>query len=268
MSKGQRACDFCRSRKSACQIDTAPPCRLCIGHSKSCTFTGVKVRRNAPQSRRQLTATTVPKTPSAVPAEPSVASPAIHFAGPQLEDSNGFHLDSQDWNEFFFTDIGETASFDTPFDSSITGEQPRSNGLSAPSNIGRNSDEVMGDFHPRFFEEIFKESPQPQTEERSLDQLGEVTAELCGLTGDMDPYLLRRYRFNENAEFGFSKLSIRTVQDTTIPAQFLLSPTDLSSHVGAEAELQDSYNSDRQDDEREKLAELIPLEIGARLVQL
>ena len=126
---------------------------------------------------------------------------------------------------------------------------------------------VRDDFHPRFFDEIFKESPRTQAHERSLDQLPDVTAQLCGLTGDMDPYLLRRYRYNENAEFGFSKLSIRTTQDTTLPVQFLLSNKDLSSESQAETELEDEQHLSVGNG-RSLLSNLIPTEIGRRLIKL
>ncbi|KAL2060866.1 hypothetical protein VTL71DRAFT_8918 [Oculimacula yallundae] len=117
------------------------------------------------------------------------------------------------------------------------------------------------------FEDFFGATPSVQAQERSLDNLPSMAAELCGLTGDMDPYVLRRYRYNDNSEFEFSKLSIRATQDEAVPVQFLLSPTDLSSASRTEAELEDG-GLRSMDSDRERLSELIPIEIGKRLIQL
>jgi hypothetical protein len=38
MSKRQHTCDLCRSRKSACRIYNALPCRLCASRGRTCTF--------------------------------------------------------------------------------------------------------------------------------------------------------------------------------------------------------------------------------------
>src|SRR6478735_9005357 len=63
MSKRQRPCDFCRSRKTACRIDVSPPCRSCQLHGKECTFVETPKPRKRPQSpevsRVQLGASSV-----------------------------------------------------------------------------------------------------------------------------------------------------------------------------------------------------------------
>lgn len=48
MSKRDRPCDFCRSRKSACCIDAGPPCQLCAVRGRRCTFD------KAPPSRKKV----------------------------------------------------------------------------------------------------------------------------------------------------------------------------------------------------------------------
>jgi hypothetical protein len=87
----------------------------------------------------------------------------------------------------------------------------------------------------------------------SLDNHASMNLQLCGLTGDMDPYVLRHYRFDAKSEFAFSKLAIRTVQDTGVPVQFLLSKPDLRN-APTEGSL--------------KLSHMVGPDIGERLIQL
>ena len=272
MSKSQRACDFCRSRKSACQIETAPPCRLCIAHSKNCAFTAYRAKRKAASVQRQpkVATNTGPEAVECPP--PQTANSTTTQVSPMYQDigidRESARLGSQQWSEFLFTGDEEFIGYETGFGSAAgagAGDQSQESLL--PLSSDTIFDQSVDEFAPRFFDAWFKSSPQTQTPERSLDQLPDTTAQLCGLTGDMDPYVLRRYRFNENAEFGFSKLSIRSVQDAAIPAQFLLSPKDLSHESRGEAAL-DNEDVLSAEDERDKLSSLIPYETGQRLVQL
>lgn len=96
----------------------------------------------------------------------------------------------------------------------------------------------------------------------SLESHQPLVGELCGLTGDMDPYLLRHYQFDEKSRFAFSKLTICSMQDTEVPVQLLLSKTDINADVKAQTRLT-SPGDDSID-----LSDLVPPEIGQRLIQL
>ncbi|KAL3474080.1 fungal-specific transcription factor domain-containing protein [Aspergillus californicus] len=96
---------------------------------------------------------------------------------------------------------------------------------------------------------------------KSLDNLPDLTAELCGLTGDMDPYVLQHYNYDGNSELTFSKLTIRRVQGAEVPVQFLLSKPELSTDSREEAEL--CPTSDLTD-----INMIVPPEIGERLITL
>jgi hypothetical protein len=95
---------------------------------------------------------------------------------------------------------------------------------------------------------------------RSLDNLQDATAQLCGLTGDMDPYVLQHYKYDANSEFAFSRLTIRQVQESQLPVQFLLSKQELAKEARAEAALSTS--------ELANLDAIVPPEIGQRLIKL
>jgi hypothetical protein len=277
MSKRQSACDSCRARKSACRIEIAPPCRLCVAHNKSCTFTGRKVKRTAPRGRTPPVSSTsrsqnLAAGASAIPIPPSLHPHSVSEPTPPdhtITAPNSFLLQNHDCNDFFPAGNGteEPLDLDMVFDPEIlVDELPQPSQL--PAIGGRSFDQEMNDFNLSSFDEIFKASPQPQTQERSLDNLLDVTAQLCGLTGDMDPYVLRRYRYNDDGEFRFFKLSIRTVQDSAMPVQFVLSPKELSSDSSQEAELEEDGDALSAGNERDTLSTLIPAEIGKRLIQL
>lgn len=233
------------------------------------------MKRTVPLARTQ-SASITPRDQSLAPGSSAIATPpALHFhsvpqATPDLAATtpNSFQLQNLDWDDLFFAENGtrEPSDLDIGFDLEALVDEPPQ-----PSQIGvvdrGNFDQETNDYCLSFLDEMLKASPQPQTQERSLDNLPGVTAQLCGLTGDMDPYVLRRYRYNDNGEFCFSKLSIRTVQDSTIPVQFLLSPKDLSLDSTLEAELEEGDGLSAEN-ERDRLSDLIPNGIGKRLIGL
>jgi hypothetical protein len=74
MSKRQHACDLCRSRKSACRIDNALPCRLCASRGRTCTFQDEGPSRNRAviqAETTQLSDTTSPQANSVSEQAPS-----------------------------------------------------------------------------------------------------------------------------------------------------------------------------------------------------
>ncbi|KAL4795285.1 fungal-specific transcription factor domain-containing protein [Aspergillus venezuelensis] len=228
MSKGQRACDGCRTRKSACQIDLAPPCRLCRAHGQPCEFTS-RVKRK----------------------QSGLSSPASGFSsyeGTANELGNGI----------------ETAVGDSVHLSPLAGLD-----VASPSDPAVTSEGDQGQMDNSIFDEFMLASPNveqtwtmPVTTHpriRSLDNLDGVTAELCGLTGDMDPFVLQHYNYNADSEFAFSKLTVRQVRRSTVPSQFLLSrqePTSEAEGIPASASAE------------EALRAIVPPEVGGRLISL
>ncbi|KAE8422961.1 fungal-specific transcription factor domain-containing protein [Aspergillus pseudocaelatus] len=256
MSKAQRACDFCRSRKSACQIDTAPPCRLCRVHGQHCEFTDRIVRKK----RRPLQATPGP-SPSA------------------FNDGNAS-------NDGRTNESSEFASSVQPMDSiamhmtegAMHGDAPRVveqlYDLSVVQGLEDSHASVLGSGDHGIMDELMLSiyegqglsliEPNPAPGPPSLDNHPSLSSQLCGLTGDMDPYVLRHYRFDARAEFPFSKLAIRSVQNTEIPVQFLLSKPELSNESKAPSSLETPFAKDTLPE----LSQIVAPEIGERLIQL
>ncbi|KAF4904018.1 Cytochrome P450 monooxygenase cypX [Colletotrichum fructicola] len=89
--------------------------------------------------------------------------------------------------------------------------------------------------------------------------------QLMGLSSDMDPLLIRHYRFDEMGMFAFKELAIHSVQHSPLPCQFLISQQSLfSRRREEEAGLSKGY----EDSFREELQQVIPLDVGRRLVRL
>jgi len=93
--------------------------------------------------------------------------------------------------------------------------------------------------------------PNPPTEQDSFSTV-------CGLTGDMDPYLMQRYRFDSNGNFIFKRLAVRSMSKHTLPVQLLVS--------NSASEEESSASED--DPIREQLIQLVSPDIGVRLISL
>ncbi|KAL4861385.1 fungal-specific transcription factor domain-containing protein [Aspergillus spectabilis] len=225
MSKAQRACDACRTRKSACQIDVAPPCRLCRAHGQPCEFTS----RTRPR-----------KSPSGPSRSNEVQQSSTSFD--QIA-----HQQSDLESPLAALDGG--LALDTPF--------PALNPSPRPDDAM--FDELVLTMYNSYQPSL--QAADPESVPRSLDHLPDLTAQLCGLTGDMDPYVLQHYNFDVNSEFAFSRLTVRQVEKSAVPVQFLLSKQELTSDSRAETELCPTPGL-------EDINTIVPPEIGDRLIRL
>jgi hypothetical protein len=101
MSKSQRACDFCRERKSACRIEGGVPCQLCSYYKRQCTFNSSSSARR----KRGLTNTDNNAAPVAPPARPDSAGTGLGDGGSLLpgmqNNSTPPALESQEFDAAF-----------------------------------------------------------------------------------------------------------------------------------------------------------------------
>ncbi|KAL6400982.1 putative transcriptional regulatory protein C25B8.11 [Ilyonectria robusta] len=227
MSKRQRPCDFCRSRKTACRIEGAPPCRSCQLHAKECTFV------EAARPRKKHLNETLAESPTddhdlagssveGVDEEPGIGGslpgvPAANDVSSLADPPNATMF--PEMNMQFLDDLDMAGSeyqfmFRTPH--------------SPASNVS-----IAGDFSPA------SQSPPTWLPAGSsdilLDGIGNLNPETLGLTGDMDPYLLRRYQTDERGTFKFKQLAIHSVHQDPIPVQFLVSQPVLFARSREEA---------------------------------
>jgi len=239
MSKSQRACDFCRERKSACRIEGGAPCQLCSYYKRECTFNS----GSGPRKRRALTqmdgAATVAQATRPRSNEPTLqheALPSQQMLGAQNID-NASHT----YSDAILADLNDH----------LPTEGAPHDGVPDPGD----SFDPFGDWFP---------SPNQLMngieEFETPGQLAIQEGRYCGLTGDMDPYLLRLYRFNEHSVFPFKKLTVRSIDAGHLPIQFL-------QNIKDEAEVT-SPVTETDDVSRSELDAIVPHVVGVRLISL
>ncbi|KAI3585419.1 hypothetical protein IWW34DRAFT_608425 [Fusarium oxysporum f. sp. albedinis] len=234
MSKRQRPCDFCRSRKTACRIESSPPCRLCQQYGRECTF----VEAARPRKRQQ-TAETSPEYHDANDAEGSsnevieepltsfeqgIVSPTGTDTFPDINMDFLQHLDI-DAPEYQFM-------FQTPDNN-------------PPSIAAESTDGSYSKIYPL------------------LDGHENLHPETLGLSGDMDPYLLQRYQSDEHGTFKFKQLAIRSVNNNP-PVQFLISQPSLFGQSRKEA----GHTGAPISSQRVELEKAVSQNMGKRLISL
>ncbi|KZL75356.1 fungal specific transcription factor domain protein [Colletotrichum tofieldiae] len=236
MSKRQRPCDFCRSRKSACRIDQAPPCRLCVLHGRECTF----VEGAAP--RKRLFPTDEIQGLTASPSDSQAAIPTMSAHSPARVVARVPEDQPLQDAEMAFV---ECLNFDpTQSEFEAMFRSPRA--PSTPPTAWKSNAPLQ----PKLRDEIqYPPGANPQ---------------VMGLSGDMDPLLLRHYRTDESGMFGFKELAIHSVQDSPIPCQFLVSQQSIFSRRRDECGLE----RPSEDALSEQLENIIPSAVGARLIKL
>ncbi|KAF9767629.1 hypothetical protein IL306_015175 [Fusarium sp. DS 682] len=96
-----------------------------------------------------------------------------------------------------------------------------------------------------------------------LDGHENMHPETLGLSGDMDPYLLQRYRSDEHGTFKFKQLAIRSVNNT-LPVQFLISQPSLFAQSRKEA----AHSGVSISAQRAELEKAVSQNMGKRLISL
>lgn len=247
MSKSQRACDFCRERKSACRIEGGAPCQLCSYYHRGCTFNrGSSARkRRAPNESD----TGVALAPSMRPS--SVESATDLRAANQPETLSSRMLETQDFESAaqpnhleIYTDSNDHILVEEP-QGELQAVLPPSGDLFDPFGDWFASPNLLMNGNGEF--EISSQLPIQD-------------GRYCGLTGDMDPYLLRLYRFNEHSVFPFKKLTVRSIDAGRLPVQFLQTIKDESEIT--------SPVPDTDDLSRSELESIVPQVVGIRLISL
>jgi hypothetical protein len=269
MSKRQRACDFCRSRKTACRIEGQLPCRLCALHGKQCTFVEAAQprKRQAPCGEAGVsTAISIGTTEQSprypvdqmTPAPPGTPTQTHNLS--DLGAHENMQQDSTSSEPFpsnflfeslagqFFNEFGEGESYRQHSQTYTTLDDGLSpDGFLARIDIGESPN--------------WLDSNSVRTQ---LDTNSDLNPQVLGHSGDMDPYLLQNYRYDLTGAFKFKQLTIRSVCQESVPTQFLLSQPELFASSRKEMGLRQVSS----DVSREELEALVPADTGLRLIAL
>ena len=268
MSKSQPACDFCRSRKSACRIDANPPCRLCSLHRQVCRFTNSAKRRKRKLEAPLELALLLQDCVGEAQSHGEVSDRAIIVAA----STESLHIDS---NAAIDSPHGSNTAISSPDASPVDGQvhlaqdqsvQPTSKDEQQRSEVAdcTAEDESIQTFFPDCFYDLLGEPLTNKMQVASLDAPSAFRAEVCGFTGDMDPYAMRHYQYSQqDGVFRFQKLSVRSVQDDVLPVQFLLSKLDMDMASTSKSDTGWTVEQGRME-----LEALVPTKVGVRLIDL
>lgn len=288
-SRNKRPCDFCRYKKAACHLESSPPCELCIRYNKECTFV------ESPAKRRR------PNDPSADGLR-SVDRVLKHSSNGSLGGTSTFSnngMGSMDMQHDMLPWESEgIAHFQMPsmpmggngmtpefaFDPALYSEPMTFDAfepISASTTANNNSyDHKFSSTHTRQSSSMETTSPASQhaalplnlhlplestSGEPSLDRQESTNAQIVGISGESDPFLLSKYRFDAYREATFQSVRVRKMsssQDGNIPTFFLLQHNALAS----KAQPQD--RSETNDKWRRELEDMVSNDIGQRLIRL
>lgn len=272
MSKRQRPCDFCRSRKAACRIEGRLPCRLCALHGRQCTFVEAAQPRKRPiTSEDSGPGTSRPTQPDHVDGtSPDIS--ALQFSPSPTADVSppghdmAFATSPVNFQKHMISETSnQTLSF-LGFTDQLFNEFE---GAVPDANIDQDYSILDGRLSP---EDLLATMDMRgssnwldvRSAETQLDVKDGLNPQALGYSGDMDPYLLQNYRYDISGIFKFKELSIQSVCQGNMPTQFLLSQPGLFSLSRQEKGLRQIS----PDIAREKLEVLVSVDTGTRLVAM
>jgi hypothetical protein len=163
------------------------------------------------------------------------------------------HFGQQNPEELLNNDLGDHGTEDFGPEFLLSGELA---GIQDDSWL----DQAMLDIGMQAFDQV-DDSPNAATTNQASVSLTVQSQEesisiVCGLTGDMDPYLMQRYNFDSNNNFVFKRLTVRSMSQDVHPVQLLMfnAPEEITKSA--------------IDTARERLEELVGPDVGLRLISL
>lgn len=265
MSKRQRPCDFCRSRKTACRIEGSPPCRACELHRRECTF----VEASQPRKR--------PSTPSQhAHHETGTSSTIDEVISYDINSSGSSVLGTASLNA---APVDPPDMLSSAVDAGTVARSPLSfsdMGIQFLQDLDMDGSEYLFMFRtpdpkspasqtsPSVASQVDANEDWAATSELFLDGGDDSVPEILGESGDMDPYLLQGYRHDRKGVFKFKQLAIHIVQPEPQPVQFLTSHPSIFRKHREEA----GHIPPSQEEARLRLEQVVSKEMGQRLIAL
>lgn len=255
MSKAQRPCDFCRVRKTACRIQAGPPCRMCILHTRSCTFGFVSPAR-LQKSRGLARDTSDTMRTIAGQFAASEELPENHSHQPPAEDLPAEHP------AFYFaapTEDGYESTSCHQFEASLVDFR-----IPTPTFAHDGGDGSAITSSPSMALDPVPTRPELLDTLLGSDNM-ESTPHFIGTTGEFEPHLVRHYLCDAGGRKRFKKLTVQFVQSGTIPSHFWFTSQSLYSQSREKAGVLRLCNTP---EERDKLESLVSTSVGRRLIRL
>lgn len=289
-SRNKRPCDFCRYKKAACHLNSQPPCELCIRYKKTCTFLESPAKRRRPNNdnadgeRRKSSATAdLGSNGSGRNAHtPFMNGGAI---GGDLNMSHDFGWDSG-IPSFDMPGIGMTPGSGLPdfgaFDPTLYNDPNMGFGEFEPMSATTSTFENRKDSGQQHLQSSVGTSPHSQSTpmrtdlqlpfdstsgEPSLDKQDSCNAQSIGISGENDPWLLSRYRFDEYNEASFQSIRLRKLRDGSVDEGRI--PTFFTiAHNALTVKAQPVAKSETIDKLRQEMEDMVSDDVGKRLIHL
>ncbi|WPH00860.1 Hypothetical protein R9X50_00369100 [Acrodontium crateriforme] len=295
-SRNKRPCDFCRYKKAACHLETHPPCELCQRYNKECTFVESPAKRRRPNNSTSRGESNIksdgsmergmdmhtshldtPFRNSSISngmdmqhhgliswehGLPQFQIPAMTMS-PNIPPTSFGSYDSglyQDQNLPF--DNFDAASASTPtmdcFRGSALTSQPHQTSIgSSPANQT-----------PHGTSAVFKLPFDMTSGEPSLDNQAYSNAQIVGTgSGEADPYLFARYRFDPYNEASFQSIRVRRMTDAP-PGQRGIPTFFTIAHNGLASKAQPPEYQETLDRYRRDVDDMVSDDVGKRLLRL
>lgn len=293
-SRNKRPCDFCRYKKAACHLDAQPPCELCIRYNKECTFVESPAKRRRPNDssgsnddRKSIGAFEhMPHGNGAHPDTPFMngavgggmdmqqellgwenGMPPFHMPSMGMTPNMGPH-DFGPFDPALYQDA--TMNFDAfePLSASATTVESLNNNQHKPPGYHRNSSIDTSPASPAAPLPASLHLPIDGTSgEPSLDNQASSNAQIVGMSGEADPFLLSRYRYDQYNEATFQSIRMRkmneaSIEDGGIPTFFTIAHNALASKAQpiGKTETMEKYRRDVED--------VVSDDVGKRLIRL
>lgn len=287
-SKRLRPCDTCRQRKHACQLQDKPPCASCRNLGVACTFKNPpskRAQRNHPQNfpevgQPMMIQDLLGLQESSLPEFSDLGADIDFFEDiqlPQLSHPGLLRATPPPVAQNILCNAGENE-----YVSERRQQNPRVSQVSLPSTVAPFAAGTIDSFPPTSLSSLFPGegsctdsipaasrylSAQAGDSEasrlkQSLDNAAGYSVQYSGLSGEMDPYLLRHFRFPDVGTAKFFKVHYRQLapeSPSDIPVHFRLTSHDIADSLTPETSLSSG---------RELLENLVPVHLGVRLVGL
>ncbi|KAM0704586.1 hypothetical protein Q7P35_008820 [Cladosporium inversicolor] len=285
-SRNKRPCDFCRYKKAACHLDSQPPCELCTRYNKECTFVESPAKRRRPNDSSPEA--TRHRQNGSHDSKVHDASP--FFNAPMVPDGLEMQPDLLQWEgtmppPYPMPQMGIPPSVDYgAYDPNLYREPSMNFEAFDPALANNTTDSALENLPVTIpkTQSSFDSTPLQQssslpihlqlpfdntTGEPSLDCQVSSNAQLVGTSGESDPYLMSRYRFDQYNEASFQRVRVRKMCDVEssngeLPTYFFIQHNALASKA------QPPERQEILDQYRREIEGMVSNDVGKRLIIL
>ncbi|TQN68780.1 Transcriptional activator protein DAL81, partial [Colletotrichum shisoi] len=245
-NRNRHPCDFCRYKRAACLLCGPPPCELCKRQGKECTFV------EGPNKRRRT---------------------AGRYRSPSGDAGDGGDADDADEAPYQHK-VKQAAAASDANSTSPSSEMESSpveqviharvGGDSAsPARVMTQSSDSSSP--PAAAEGHHRDGHVLLLSPSSLDAEPGHNAQVIGLSGESDPYLLNLYQFDDKDECRFPQLRIRNMgADDGVPVHFMVQSNSLASNAKPGGDLLGMSEADI----RAEITGMVSDHVGKRLINL